>query len=126
MALLSEVREDRDVLQKIADEVGEGESGVKEWAAWVGLKAGQFKFMPDDGNGLGTFEALETLALGILGKLALWRVLELLATSGRPLGSIDLERLTSRAKEQFTRVEGRRLSVARTAFAMAPAGGAAR
>ena len=69
---------------------------------------------------LGTFEALETLALGILGKLALWRALAVVAATDARLRGIDFDSLAARAQAQHARVEERRIEAALTAFKAAP------
>jgi hypothetical protein len=61
-------------------------------------------------------EALETLALGIQGKLALWRALATATEQVPELRKMDLAQLERRAREQHERVEAQRLQVARTAF----------
>jgi hypothetical protein len=65
---------------------------------------------------LGTFEALEFLALGIQGKLALWRALGAVAMADDRLNGIDFGQLAARAEKQHAKVENRRLQFARTAF----------
>jgi hypothetical protein len=58
-------------------------------------------------------EGLETLALGIQGKLALWRSLATLRDVVPPLKTLDLARLQSRALEQFEQVDRLRLDAVR-------------
>jgi hypothetical protein len=67
-------------------------------------------------NSFGTFQAIEFLALGILGKLALWRALEILSLSDSRLSGIPFAELVLRAKTQFSQVEERRLKIISTAF----------
>jgi hypothetical protein len=59
---------------------------------------------------------LESVGLGIQGKLALWRALEAVAGSIPQLGSLDLAGLQKRAVDQFARVDRLRLQAARAAF----------
>jgi hypothetical protein len=61
-------------------------------------------------------EVLETLELGILGKLALWRAMGVAADVVPQIQRLDLSRLERRANEQHDRVEVERLKVARAAF----------
>jgi hypothetical protein len=89
---------------------------VKEWAAWVGEKISRLKLKQGRGNGLGTFEALEFLVLGIHGKWALWTALSLIAKFDSRFGDVDFENLASRAKSQHDRVNERRLEGARSAL----------
>src|SRR5687767_12494247 len=76
--LKTDIEEDQTVLQSLLQQVGGRESKVRRAAAWLGEKLGEAKLRIDDtGTGeLELLEALETLALGIQGKLALWRALE--------------------------------------------------
>ena len=60
---------------------------------------------------VGKLEALEALAVGIQGKLALWKALEVSADSR--LSGVDFEQLRGRALAQHGEVEARRLEVAR-------------
>lgn len=114
--LLTDIKQDRETLQQIVDRVGKGSPDVKEAAAWVAEKVTRFKLSHDDFKGLGTFQALETLALGILGKLALWRALLIVAEKDIRLNGMELEQLVARAQKQHAQVEQWRLSVARSAF----------
>ena len=117
VSLLAEIQKDREVLEALADRVGEGHVDVKEVVAWLGEKASQLK-LRGDVAGFGTFEALETLGLGILGKFALWRVLPLIASFDSRLLGPDFEGLAARALEQHKNVEKQRLLIAQTAFAV--------
>src|SRR5437763_5992035 len=75
-ALGEEVEQDQEKLQHIIDCVGEAHFDLAEAVGWIGEKASQLKLKSDGPHGgLGTFEALETLALGLRGKLALWQAL---------------------------------------------------
>ncbi len=71
--ILIEIKKDGDTLRGIAERVGASGSTLKEAASWVGEKISRFKLGHHGGNGLATFEALELLAIGILGKRAHWR-----------------------------------------------------
>jgi hypothetical protein len=71
---------------------------------------------PDERTPLGQLETLETLGLGILGKLALWRLLRDVSPRHRGLTGVDFARLEQRAAEQHDRVEARRLETGRQAL----------
>jgi hypothetical protein len=114
--LLAEIKEDRDTLRQIAARVGASGSTMKEMASWLGEKLSRIKLGHGAGNGLATFEALEFLAIGIHGKLALWRVLAVAAPSDARLAGIDFERLAARAQKQHDKVDKYRLRAARTAL----------
>jgi hypothetical protein len=114
----SEIEEDQEVLKRLLRDLGAKESKARKAAAWVTEKMGQAKLKLDDpGTGpLRLLEALETLALGIQGKLALWRALTIATEQVPDLRKMDLAQLERRAREQHERVEAQRLQVARTAF----------
>ena len=110
-----EIQEDQDVLRQLIRSVGAKESPVRKAAAWLTEKLARAKLrMDESGSGeLRVLEGLETLALGIQGKLALWRSLATLGDAVAPLKTLDLTRLQARALEQFERVEQLRLHAAR-------------
>jgi len=110
--LLVEVEEDRATLAQLAERIGVGSSTLKDALSAVGERVAQIKLQRANHGPFGTFEALEALALGILGKRSLWRALGALAQqdNGR-LGGLDFARLSARAEEQHRRVEERRLAI---------------
>ncbi len=113
-ALLIEIEKDRAVLQRIIDRVGKGSANLKQAAAWLGEKVSRFKLSRGAAGEFGTFEALETLALGILGKLSLWEALAVVADTEDRVRDVNFEELIARAHEQHARVEENRLRYART------------
>ncbi|HEY4741304.1 MAG TPA: hypothetical protein VIH76_11980 [Candidatus Acidoferrales bacterium] len=115
-SLLVEIEADRGVLQNLADRVGAGSSGLKEFAGWLGEKASRLKLGHDGKLGLGTFEALEFLVLGIHGKWALWRALGAIAPDDSRLHGIDFDQLAARAESQRESVEQWRLKAAHSAL----------
>ena len=115
-ALLVQVRQDRDTLRNVARRIGHSSSGLKDAAAWFAEKVSRLKLNHDSGDGLGTFEALEFLELGIFGKLVMWRALTELATVDPRLQGLDFEQLAARAELQRSKVEERRLDVGRAVF----------
>jgi hypothetical protein len=116
--LKAEVEEDQRVLQQLLEKVGGKESTARKAAAWLTEKIGQVKLRLDDvGDGqLRVLEAIETLGLGIQGKLALWRALAAVADRVPQLQGVDFARLEQRAIQQHQRVEVQRLQAARAAL----------
>jgi hypothetical protein len=114
--LLSEVEADRDVLARLTESVGGTAGGVKEWGAWLTEKVSRMKLKHGSADGLGTFEALEFLVIGIHGKRALWRAMEAVAPNQPHLRNIDFAGLIARAENQHERVEERRLACAQSVF----------
>jgi hypothetical protein len=118
VTLRAEIDDDQKVVKQLLRDLGGKESKARKAVAWLTEKVGQAKLKLDDpGTGqLRLLEALEALALGIQGKLALWRALAVAADRVPRLRPLDLPRLESRAREQHDRVEIQRLRVARSAF----------
>jgi hypothetical protein len=117
-ALQSDIEEDQKVLKDLLRGLGEPQSRVRQVAAWLTEKVGEAKLKLDDpGSGeLRLLEALETLELGILGKLALWRALGVVAERVPQIRRLDLAGLERRALDQQARVETERLKVAHAAL----------
>lgn len=111
--LLVEVREDRALLDELTERAGSRSKSVtKEIGAWIGEKGTRLKLgSPQDG--LGTLQTLETLGLGIQGKLALWKALAELAAEDARFRGVDFDRLIDRARAQHARIEEHRLTAAR-------------
>jgi hypothetical protein len=114
--ILAEVVNDRQVLEDIIKTVGKSSFDAKDAMAWLGEKVSRIKLGHGDRDALPTFEALETLSLGIQGKVALWRVLQVVAETDERLAGWDFTALSSKAQDQFNRVEKYKLSVARVTF----------
>lgn len=113
--MLVEIKADRDVLNDLVRLFeAKRAAAAKEALALVGEKATHVMMRRHANRGLGTFLALESLALGILGKLALWRALAEIAASDPRLSSVDYDRLITRAKAQHEEAEEHRLRYART------------
>jgi hypothetical protein len=118
LSLGQEIEEDQQIVKLLLRSVGGKESKVRKATAWLTEKIGEAKLELDDsGNGqLRLLEGLETLGLGIQGKLGLWRALSAASSQDAEIGKLDLTRLERRARDQFERVEAERLLVARAAF----------
>ncbi len=115
-ALLAEVEQDREVLRRIMERVGAEGSTLKDATAWVGEKVSRLKLGRSSSGEAGTFHAVETLALGILGKLALWRALSVIKAADVRMQDVDLDALAARAQAQHASVEEQRLQFAATAL----------
>jgi hypothetical protein len=112
----AEIESDRDLLAKLTKRVGGTAGGMKEWGAWLSEKVSRLKLKHGSADGLGTFEALEFLVIGIHGKRALWRAMEVVASFDSRLQGIDFTALIARAESQHQRVEERRLACAHSVF----------
>ena len=115
----AQIDDDRDTLKAIMASNGVEPDRVKLAAAWAAEKAGRLKL-----NGallrrspLTPLVELETLAVGIQGKLALWRALR--AKAADPATEARLDELIGRAEQQHEAVERRRVEAARDALSPA-------
>jgi hypothetical protein len=113
--LAEDIEEDRDALKSVMAHLGVTENRVKVPIAWAAEKVGRLKpngqltgYSP-----LSRLIELEGLALGISGKLALWRSL---AATRSGLEAFGLETLIARAESQRDGVEKHRVQAAREAF----------
>ena len=117
VALKADVKQDQDTLQKIIDRVGKSGVDLTEAIGWLAEKVSQLKLKRDDSSdGIGTFEALETLLLGIRGKLCLWQALPLIRELDARIPEQDFDSLRSRAQDQYARVEVQHLKMVRPTF----------
>jgi hypothetical protein len=121
--LAAEIRSDRETLLGVMRDVGAPPSRVKIAVAWASEKARRLK--PNGSlvgyTPLARVEELESLAVGIAGKRALWRLLERLDAVGRPVGTRDYGALAERAQAQLDTVEALRVQAGEEAFAAATA-----
>ena len=117
--LREDITADQETLRDLIRKVGCAEGALRKAGAWIVEKLGRVKIgaSGDRTSGLGLFQALEVLALGIKGKELLWRSLMTVEASLPKLQGIGLAQLERRAQEQFERVERERLHLARETFA---------
>jgi|SRR5215211_3336538 len=114
----AEIEEDHRTLRRVVAQLGFEGSRLKELAALAGEMVGRLKpngqvrgYSP-----LSRLLELETLSVGISGKLALWRSLEQLPEVAERLPGIDLAQLIARAERQRSELEEHRIAAARQAF----------
>ncbi len=117
--LVEEIALDRRALLDLMGRLGVGEDRVKNAVAWAGEKAGRLKLNGElfSYSPLSRLVELEGLALGVQGKLAMWRSLRSLTDADERLAGFDLEEPIARAQSQARRVEARRVRAAQEALA---------
>jgi hypothetical protein len=122
-SLAPQIEEDRQTLIGLLERVDASENPVKQAGAWVTEKASRLKFWGPGSGGaeLGTFMAVESLALGVLGKLSLWKALAQVADQHPAIASVDLDVLIGRAQNQYELLERERLAAGRRALAQSHA-----
>ena len=113
-----EIEQDRRALLDLMGELDIRQDVLKDAAAWLGEKVGRLKL-----NGqlvgysdLSRLVELDGLALGITGKLALWRGLKEADIPAIRATGVDLAALEERARKQRDELEDYRLRAARSAF----------
>src|SRR5918911_5282043 len=84
--LRADVEADRQELEALIDRLDLKASGPRRAAAWLTERVARLKLRLDDpsGGALRLLESLEAVAVGIHGKLALWRALAAAAAQPRP------------------------------------------
>lgn len=117
----AEIEADRDTLRRAIERVGARPDPVKRAVGWTGEKLARLKLNGQllSRSPLSTLIELETLTIGIHGKLLLW--LALRATAGPNALDLDVDELIGRAERQEAAVEEHRLQAAHDAFAGQPA-----
>ena len=114
----ADIEADRQELEAFMAQQGIAVSVPRKAAGWLVEKLSQIKLRLDDaGDGaLHRLETLETIALGIAGKAALWDALAAAAESAPELNGLDYARLARRAQTQRAVVDELRLRAAQEAF----------
>jgi hypothetical protein len=115
-ALLPEIEADDQTLQCVAEKVGRHSSVIKEAGGWLLEKLARLKLGHNGSTDFELFESLELLALGIQGKLCLWKALQVASGLEPRLREYDFAKLICRAEQQYENVEIQRLNLAQTVF----------
>jgi hypothetical protein len=110
--IASEITEDKETLEKLMEAVGTSRNPVKQGLAWISEKASRLPLSGagSGGSELGTFLSLETLSLGVEGKISLWRVLDEVASRYPALTDTDFASLIARGQRQRAALERERMS----------------
>jgi hypothetical protein len=117
--IAAQVEEDRRTLIDLMERLDVSRNPVKQATGWVAEKASRVKFSgavsgePDHG----AFMALESLTLGVVGKLSLWQALAQVKGDYPELASTDLDGLIARARAQHDTLEEQRLAAGKRALA---------
>jgi hypothetical protein len=114
-----EVTEEQERLKAILARLEGEESSLKRATAWLTekLHRGRLALAERANPALARLEGLESLALGLQGKLALYRALEDVAPDEPRLGGYPFAALQARTLLQHAMVEQERMAAARAAFA---------
>jgi hypothetical protein len=114
--IAAEIDEDRDALKTMLDELDITEDKLKTSAGWLAEKFGRLKLNGSllSYNPLSRLIELEGLFLGVNGKRAMW--LNVQASVGARVKSVDLTDLIARAESQSERLEAMRTTAAAEAL----------
>jgi hypothetical protein len=117
-SLAPQIEEDRQTLIGLMRRIDSSKNPVKQAGAWITERASRVKFwgLTSGEPELGTFMAVESLALGVWGKLSLWRALAQVADQHPAIASVDLDGLIARAENQYELLERERLAAGRRAL----------
>ena len=117
--LAPQIEADRQALIGLTRRMGTSRNPVKQAGAWITERASRVKFwgLTSGEPELGNFMALESLALGVWGKLSLWRALAQVADQHPAIASVDLDDLIGRAQTQYDLLERERLAAGQRALA---------
>ena len=117
-SLAPQIEEDRGVLIDLMERMGTSKNPVKQATTWLAEKASRPKFsgLFSGEPELGTFMALETLTLGVEGKLSMWKVLREVADQHGPLAAMDFDGLIERAQSQHDALERERIAAGKRAL----------
>ncbi len=116
--LLDEISADYNTLTSLIDQMNVQGSGAKEAFAKVGASVAETKFSGDsaDDPAFGTFLTLETLSIGVEGKICMWKALKVVEGDHPELASMSIDALVERGQSQRDRIEGKRLDIAGSAL----------
>jgi hypothetical protein len=112
--LADEISADYNTLTSLIAQLNAQGSGVKEAMAKAGAEFAEDKFSGETiGHPtFGTFITLETLSIGVEGKLCMWKALRCVQGDITDLAGADIDGLIERAQSQRDRIEGKRLEIA--------------
>ena len=116
--LAAQIEEDRETLVALMEQLDVGRNPVKQATTWLAEKASRPKFsgLTSGEPEVGYFMALESMTLGVTGKLSLWRALERVADRYPAIAATDLDELIRRATLQRDTLEEERLRTAERAL----------
>ena len=119
----SQAREDQQLIRDVLARLATGERRAGQAAAWVTEKVreGHLALMARQHPTLAVLEGLESLALGLQGKLAMFRLLAELAPADSRLADLPFAARAQRTAEEYAAIEAERLAAGREAFATATA-----
>jgi hypothetical protein len=116
--LAGEISGDYNTLATLIDTMGASDSGAKSALAKAGSWISEEKFSGETVGDpqFGTFLTLETLSIGVEGKLCMWKALKVVQDEHSELKSLNIDTLIESAQSQRDRLEGKRMEAAGSAL----------
>jgi hypothetical protein len=116
--IADEITGDYNTLTSLMDQMDAHASGAKEVLAKAGSVVSEAKFSGEstDDPEFGTFLTLETLSIGVEGKLCMWKALKVVEGDHPELAAANIDTLIERAQSQRDKLESKRLEVAGAAL----------
>ena len=106
------IQADFDTLQELAGALGVKNSATKSALAEIGSKIMAPKFTGGDDDELNAFVTLETLSIGVEGKVCMWKALGTVASDYPAFAGYDVDELLARATSQREKIEEQRQKLA--------------
>lgn len=110
------IQADFDTLQELATALGVEPSASKSALAEVGSKVMAPKFTGGDDDELNAFVTLETLSIGVEGKVCMWKALKTVEAEYPAFGDFDIDGLLESAIAQREKLEAQRQKLAALAL----------
>ncbi len=110
--IYSEIKADYETLQALATALGVDQSASKAALAEVGSKLMGPKFTSGDDDELNAFITLETLSIGVEGKVCMWKALKTVEADYPEFEQFDIDDLLARAQSQREKLETQRQKLA--------------
>ncbi|MDQ3723799.1 MAG: hypothetical protein M3376_12240 [Actinomycetota bacterium] len=110
--IYAEIKADKETLQKLMDALTVDDSATKTALAEVGSKLMGPKFTAGEDDRLNAFVTLETLSIGVEGKVCMWKALKTVESDYAAFEQFDIDDLLARAVSQREKIEVQRQKMA--------------
>ena len=110
--IYAEISADKATLQQLIEALSVGESASKTALAEIGSKLMGPKFTAGDDDQLNAFVTLETLSIGVEGKVCMWKALKTVESDYPAFEQFDIDDLLARAVSQREKIEVQRQKMA--------------
>jgi hypothetical protein len=110
--IYAEISADKDTLQELIEALSVGESASKTALAEVGSKLMAPKFTAGEDDQLNAFVTLETLSIGVEGKVCMWKALKTVESDYAAFEQFNIDEMLARATAQREKLEAQRQKMA--------------